>query len=119
MIKILVLGGGKVGSAIAFDLAKNHMVTVADINELTLNNLSKKIKVKTICTDIAASNKLKNIIEPYDLIISAVPGFMGYKTLKTIVECKKNVVDISFSPEDPLELHDLAKKNNVIALVDL
>lgn len=119
MIKILILGGGKVGSAIAFDLAKNHMVTVADINELTLNNLSKKIKVKTICTDIAASNKLKNIIEPYDLIISAVPGFMGYKTLQTIIECKKNVVDISFSPEDPLTLNELAIKNNVIALVDL
>ena len=119
MIKILVLGGGKVGSAIAFDLAKNHIVTVADINELTLNNLSKKIKVKTICTDIAARDKLKNIIEPYDLIISAVPGFMGYKTLQTIIECKKNVVDISFSPEDPLELNDLAIKNNVSALVDL
>ena len=61
---------------------------------------------------------MKNILEPYDLIISAVPGFMGYKTLKTIIDVK-NVVDISFSPEDPLELHDLAKKNNVIALVDL
>ena len=42
MIKILVLGGGKVGSAIAFDLSKNYSVTVADIDEATLENLKKK-----------------------------------------------------------------------------
>ncbi|RPG60824.1 MAG: saccharopine dehydrogenase [Flavobacteriales bacterium TMED191] len=119
MIKILVLGGGKVGSAIAFDLSKNYSVTVADIDELTLKNLKKRTNIKTILVDISSTVTLKNTLQPYNLIISAVPGFMGYKTLQTIIECKKNVVDISFSPEDPLTLNELAIKNNVSVLVDL
>ena len=119
MIEILVLGGGKVGSAIAFDLSKNYSVTVADIDELTLETLKKKINIKTIPVDISSTVKLKNTLQPYNLIISAVPGFMGYKTLQTIIECKKNVVDISFSPEDPLTLNGLAIQNDVSVLVDL
>ena len=119
MIEILVLGGGKVGSAIAFDLSKQYIVTVADINQSTLNNLKQKLKINTIHIDVSSVNELRKLLKTYDLIISAVPGFMGYKTLQTIIESKKNVVDISFSPEDPLDLHDLAKKNNVSALVDL
>ena len=31
---------------------------------------------------------------------------------------KKNIVDISFYPEDPFGLDDLAKKNNVVAVMD-
>ena len=43
---------------------------------------------------------------------------MGFQTLKTIIECGKNVVDISFFPEDALELDALAREKNVIAAVD-
>ena len=43
---------------------------------------------------------------------------MGYQALEAIIKAKKNVVDISFFPEDPLELDDLAKQNHVTAVVD-
>jgi saccharopine dehydrogenase-like NADP-dependent oxidoreductase len=39
-----------------------------------------------------------------------VPGFMGFQTLKAVIEAKKNVVDISFFPEDPFLLDAVAKK---------
>ena len=42
MKEILVLGGGRVGSAIAYDLSVNYSITVADINKQTLKNLQKK-----------------------------------------------------------------------------
>ena len=97
MNKILVLGGGRVGSAIAYDLAKTQSVTVADINQINLDKISKKIKGITIIQeDLSNLDKVKFLLAKYDLIISAVPGFMGYKILKTIIENKKNVVDISF-----------------------
>jgi len=118
MKEILILGGGRVGSAIAYDLSNTYSVTVADINESTLKNINTKHNVKTIPCDCSNSNDLKKIIKTYDLIISAVPGFMGFNTLKTIIENNKSVVDISFFPENALELDKLAKKHNITALVD-
>jgi saccharopine dehydrogenase-like NADP-dependent oxidoreductase len=44
---------------------------------------------------------------------------MGFDTLKTIIECKKNCADISFFPEDAFLLHDLAVKNNVTVITDV
>jgi len=41
-MKIIVLGGGMVGSAIVADLCKDNEVTCADINQEVLNSISKK-----------------------------------------------------------------------------
>jgi lysine 6-dehydrogenase len=119
MAKIIILGAGMVGSAMALDLSKNHEVTCADINKKALENLSKKNKkIATHVADLSDEKKLKKLISSFDLVISAVPGFMGYKTLSHIISAKKNVVDISFFPENSLELDKLAKKNKVTAIVD-
>ena len=80
MKEILILGGGRVGSAIAYDLCTVYSVTVADINESTLKKLTQNYNVKTRQCDCSNSNELKEIIRTYDLIISAVPGFMGFQT---------------------------------------
>ena len=115
MKKIVVLGAGLVGGVMAKDLAKDYNVTAVDISK---DNLDKLNSIQTICADISDTEKLKNIIENFDLVIGAVPGFMGYKMMKDVIEAKKNIVDISFYPEDPFELDQLAKKNNVIAVMD-
>tara|TARA_Y100001968_G_scaffold310754_1_gene332000 strand:+ start:360 stop:1487 length:1128 start_codon:yes stop_codon:yes gene_type:complete len=119
MKHILVLGCGRVGSAIAYDLAKQHTVTVADIDQVALEKIHvKNHNIQIQYQDFSELKKLYELVQKYDLIVSAVPGFMGFQTLKTIIEAKKNVVDISFFPENALELHDLANKNQVTALVD-
>jgi saccharopine dehydrogenase-like NADP-dependent oxidoreductase len=56
--------------------------------------------------------------QDFDLAVCAVPGFLGFETLKTIIDSGKDVVDISFFPENALELNELAKKKNVTAIVD-
>ena len=43
---------------------------------------------------------------------------MGFDTMKRVILAQKNIVDISFYPEDPFELDKLAKENNVIAVMD-
>tara|TARA_Y100000994_G_C15702787_1_gene445922 strand:- start:4888 stop:6006 length:1119 start_codon:yes stop_codon:yes gene_type:complete len=118
MKKILVLGAGRVGSAIAYDLSISHSVTIADCNQKTLDNLKKDYNLQKLLSDFSIQKDLTHLIKDYDLIISAVPGFLGFETLKTIIENKKNVVDISFFPENALELNKLAITNNVCALVD-
>ena len=119
MNKTIVLGAGMVGSAIAIDMAKHHEVTLTDFDRETLKNAKKKCSVlKTLELDVTNKPSLKSTIKPFDLVICAVPGFLGFETLKSIIEAGKNVVDISFFPENSLELDSLAKEKNVTAIVD-
>jgi saccharopine dehydrogenase-like NADP-dependent oxidoreductase len=121
MKKIIVLGCGLVGGPMALDLAKDNRfsVTVADINKVALDKLSQKTGITTIQMDISRIDELKNILKNYDFVVNAVPGFMGFKTLKAVIESGKNVVDISFFPEDMFELDILAREMNVIAISDM
>ncbi len=119
MSKIIVIGSGMVGSAMALDLVKQHDVTVADKSSFALDKLkSKNEKITTIILDVCNSDELKKTIQPFNLVVSAVPGFLGYQTLKNIIEAGKNTVDISFFPENCLELQSLAVQKNVTAIVD-
>ncbi len=117
MKKILVLGAGLVGSAIAKDLAEKYVVTSLDASENSLKKL-EGFQINRIKADFNDSEKIKDTAAKYDLVVGAVPGFLGYKTLKNIIETGVNIVDISFFPEDPFDLYELAKKNNVTAIVD-
>ena len=42
MKKIIVLGAGMVGSAMAIDLAKKHIVTLTDYNQYVLEKVKQK-----------------------------------------------------------------------------
>ena len=116
MKKIVVLGAGLVGGVMAKDLSKNHKVTTIDISQKNLDKLDSNIS--KICADISDTNILHHHIKECDLVIGAVPGFMGYKMMKDVIIAGKNIVDISFYPEDPFGLDALAKQHNVIAVMD-
>ena len=120
MIKIIVLGGGLVGGPMALDLAKDNDidVSIADISDAILKKFTTHTQIKTIQQDLSDMQGLKKLISNFDMVISAVPGFMGYKTLENIIKAGTNVVDIAFFPEDALTLDLLAKKHNVTAVVD-
>jgi saccharopine dehydrogenase-like NADP-dependent oxidoreductase len=119
MNNIIVLGAGMVGSAMAIDLAKNYEVTSADYSITALKKIkSKQSNINTLQIDVTKKEELIQTLQAYDLVICAVPGFLGFKTLKYIIEAKKDVVDISFFPENALELNNLAKENNITAIVD-
>ena len=119
-MKVIVLGAGLVGNVIAQDLAENAeiQVTVADINQEVLNELGNKIDLQTVTADLSNQEMIKVIIADHDLVIGALPGFMGYQTLRTVIEEGKNIVDISFFEEDPFSLDELAKERGVTAVVD-
>ena len=119
MHKIIVLGAGMVGSAMAIDLAKDHQVTVTDVSSSVLDTLGKRApQLITQLLDVTKEKELKQTLSAFDLVICAVPGFLGFQTLQYIIESGKNVVDISFFPEDALTLHALAKEKGVTAIVD-
>jgi len=116
--KIVVLGAGLVGSAIAKDLSLNHKVTSVDISPESLTKFSDSHKIETIVADLNDTEHIKSLVADFDLVVGAVPGFMGYKTMKAVIEAGKNMVDISFMPEDFLQLDGLAKEHNVTIVAD-
>ncbi len=116
--KITVLGCGLVGSAIAVDLCRDYNVTVADLDQEKLNEVQLNNPVRIVQTDFLNINELRRIVNEADLVISAVPGSIGFRVLKSLIELNKNVVDISFFPEDPFILNEEAKKRNLTAVVD-
>jgi len=119
-MNVLVLGSGLVGRPMAIDLAndKSFNVTVADISKQNLDRIPSNLPIKKIEKDFANPDQLKSLLNDSDIVLNAVPGFMGYNTLKEIIKAKKNVVDIAFFPENPFDLDELAKQNNVTAVVD-
>jgi lysine 6-dehydrogenase len=116
---IAVLGAGMVGKAIALDLAKEHTVTSFDLDAGNLQQLKERdASIRTVGADLGQFTEYENWFSPFDIIVTAVPGFMGYKTLEAVINAGKNVVDISFFPEDALQLDQLAKQKNVTAITD-
>ena len=119
MSKIIVLGAGMVGSAMAIDLAKQHEVSLTDLSQAVLDKAKKKCSDLAIqVLDVCDKAKLQQNIRQHDLVVNAVPGFLGFETLRSIIEAGMNVVDIAFFSENSLELDALAKKHNVTAIVD-
>lgn len=117
MAKIIVLGAGMVGSAMAKDLSVIHNVTSADFNKENLLKLAD-FGINTLEIDLSKSQNVKHIVKDYDVVLGAVPGFMGYKTTQAVIEAGKDIVDISFFPEDCFDLDELAIENGVTAIVD-
>lgn len=116
--KVIVLGAGLVGGAMAIDLNKDFEVTSADRSAEALHKLSSEHGIKTVQADLSDGQKITELIKDFDLVIGALPGFMGFEALKTIIKAGKDCVDISFFPEDPFLLDDLAKKHNVTVVMD-
>ncbi|MFY7838829.1 MAG: saccharopine dehydrogenase family protein [Lacibacter sp.] len=116
---IAVLGAGMVGRAIALDLAATFTVTSFDVNAQNLLLLQQhSATIKTQVADLRNTAAYNSLLSGFDLVVTAVPGFMGFETLKAVIDAGKNVVDISFFPEDALQLDALAKEKNVTAIVD-
>ncbi len=119
-MRIIVLGGGLVGSAMARDLAadKKNTVTIADRDPEVRAALTSRYGLNTVAVDAGDKANLTKAVADFDLVIGSVPGFLGYQMLETVIEAGKNIVDISFFPEDPLQLDAKAKQHGVTAIVD-
>lgn len=116
---IAVLGAGMVGRAIALDLARDYSVTCFDLNPVRLQELRKKNPgVQTATVNLSQYEQYPNWFARFDLLVTAVPGYIGYKTLEAAIQAGKNVVDISFFNEEALQLDALAKEKKVTVITD-
>ena len=119
LVKIVVLGGGRVGGAIVCDLAavEDFSVVVADVDPVALSQL-EEAGADGIPIDLSSGSAVDDVVADADLVVGAVPGFMGYRTVERVLEAGKPVVDISFFEEDAFGLDQEAKEAGVPCLVD-
>ncbi len=119
-MRCCVLGAGRVGSAIARDLARleGWKVTVADVSEAALGPLAGLPGLEPVRADLGRPDEVKRVVAGHDITVGAVPGPMGFATIRAVIEARVNVVDISFFEEDPFALDGLARELGVVAVVD-
>lgn len=118
MKRIVVLGAGMVGSAIAADLCEEYQVTAVDADRDRVEALARRHAVTPQVADLTEAGAVQAALRGADLVVGATPGFMGYATLRAVIEAGLNAVDISFFGEDPFDLDALAVANGVTAVVD-
>lgn len=119
MKRIIVLGAGLVGKEMAKDLTSYYDVTAVDRSEASLTSAFQGYpKIKSIVANLSDPAAITRLVQPFDIVVGAMPGFMGKATLKAVIEAGRDVVDIAFFPEDPFDLDALAKAKGVTALMD-
>ena len=117
-MKILVVGSGKVGSEIARDLARSSevdSVIVADAQAKNLKNVRGHAKIRPRRLDISQRKPLLAAMRNVDVICGALPGRLGFQLMTIAVEARRDLVDISYTPENPFKLHGKARdQENII-----
>lgn len=111
-----------VGNIMAADLAADpgFDVTIADNRTEALEHAKTRAggKITTIQANLGDVDSLKRTIEPFDIVLGALASVIGFQALRAVIESGKNYCDISFMPEDAIDLDNLAKQHSVTAIVD-
>jgi saccharopine dehydrogenase-like NADP-dependent oxidoreductase len=110
-MRILVLGGGRQGSAVAADLARRFDVTVADARRVKVE------KARSIVQDLEGRG-LDRLMARFDLVVGALPSRLGFRAAKAAVAAKRSMVDLSFFAEDPFRLDRAARRAGVFFIPD-
>ena len=97
MKKFVIVGSGRQGVAVAYDLLSSsydetHHVTMVDVNSLFLEKALKKISkitnnknLKGITADVTNESEMLNILSDADVMISAVPYEFNLGLTKIII----------------------------------
>ncbi len=123
-MKILVLGYGNIGRLIAQDLSDSlptAEVTVAGRHRENIENTLKSInreKVSGFTLDAHNFSELVSTIAKFDLAVGALPGDIGYQSLKAAIKARVDLVDVSYMPENPLPLNDSAIEAGITIIPD-
>lgn len=129
-MKILVLGAGMMGRAIAHDLSKYSNfkdITIADKGKQTIQSAEKLLEelehknLEFINIDVDDTNLVKKHFQNYNIAISAVPYTFNYKLARIAVETLTHFLDLGGNNEIVEKERSLSKKaikNDVTIIPD-
>lgn len=118
MNKIIILGAGRQGvTAGEFLRKKKSDVTFIDINDDNLA-YAKREGFNTIKKAMNTKEIIAKEIKGYSAALSALPARLGRTAHLGAIMSKTNMVDVSYSEDDPLELNAMCKKAGVTIIPD-
>lgn len=107
---IIVLGCGMIGSIVAKELSAKNDVVVVDKRKIEDSTLKK-----FLTGDIF---DFPDIIAKADVIVSTLPGNVSYKIISKILRKGKKVIDVSYMPENAMNLNEMATKEKALLIPD-
>ncbi|HVP22400.1 MAG TPA: saccharopine dehydrogenase family protein [Conexivisphaerales archaeon] len=123
-MKAAVLGAGGIGSVAARDFASSlpdWQVTLADLDLARAKSVSTAHRGGNLVAarlDAASGEGMVSFLKGFDLVLSALPGSVGFAAAGACVEAGTDLVDVSFSPEDPFLLDDMARSRGSLLVPD-
>jgi len=123
-MKALIVGCGNIGSVAAEDLANSMSsieVVIADKDEKRAKTVADgigKSNVSHRTIDVTNRKTLVHTLSDFDVILGFLPGKLGYQLIEACIEAERDLVDVSFMAENPLELSNNAVKAAVTIVPD-
>jgi len=126
-MKILVLGAGRMGYGVAFDLAHSpavEAITLADVNIELARAVADKLgsaKVMPRQIDVADFSKVVDLMRGHDAAISCVTYFYNEQLAQVAVEARVNFCDLGGNNDvvaRQLALHEAAKAARINIIPD-
>lgn len=129
-MKAIILGSGLQGTACAFDMAKfgeYEKVVLADIDIERAQKsaqmiASSKTKVEAVRLDLNDQQKLIELLEGFDIAVSAAPYFFNLHIAKCCIMAKVNLCDMGGNTDvvfKELDLDAEAKDAGILIIPDL
>jgi len=118
-MKICVVGCGMQGSVAAQDLCScEHDVTVFDNNIALLRQLKKKVNIRARQFNVKDKIKFIRVIKDFDVVLGALPAALGSYIMDCTIKAGVDLVDMSYSADDPFLFHEKALKKKVRIIPD-
>jgi lysine 6-dehydrogenase len=126
-MKVLVLGAGMMGRAIAYDLSLFsgfENIFIGDKDAQTRGSTKEFLKgtnVDVISVNADKSNEVKKLFQKVDVVVSALPYRFNYELAKIAIQTKTHLVDLGGNNtivENERDLFSKAKKSGVTIIPD-
>jgi len=116
---IAVVGLGNIGLRTLWRLTKlGYQAIGLDSSSISVKKATE-LGLKAILGDASNPSMISEATGlNIELVVTALPGSIAYNIVKEIVNHGYSVVDVSFFPEDPMELDEMAKAKGSTVIID-
>lgn len=112
-MKIIILGSGMMGRALAYDLykySKFESITITDNDKKSLQSAKKSLNLSELdfqTLNVEKTNDVRKCFQEFDMAISAVPYKFNYELAKISIETKTHFLDLGGN-------NDIVKKERIL-----
>jgi lysine 6-dehydrogenase len=96
-------------------------IVIADKDQTRAKSVAEKIRksnVLSIQLDTTNRKQLLETLKDFDLAMGFLPGNLGYSLMEACIEARKDLVDVSYMAENPLNLNSAATEAGILIVPD-